>query len=101
MVVELLLTGVVLAVHTLLAAVTTRYFRIRMNTRWGQMLYASLFVPLVLVTSTLVFGQLPLVSLGDPATAVAVMIGAPFALGATIDLLYVPAPEETDLPDTG
>jgi hypothetical protein len=101
MVVELLLTGAVLAVHTLLAAVATRYLRIRLNTRWGRALYVALFVPLLLVTSTLVLGQLPLVSLGDPATTVAVMIGAPFALGATIDLLYVPAPEETDLPDTG
>ncbi|MFB6302693.1 MAG: hypothetical protein ABEH78_07530 [Haloferacaceae archaeon] len=99
MVVELVLTGAVLAVHTLLAAVATRYLRLRLATRWGRALYTGLLVPLLLVTTTLVFGQLPLVPLGDPATAVAVMIGAPFALGATIDVLYVPAPEEYDLPD--
>lgn len=99
MAVELLLTGVVLAVHTLIAAVTTRYLRIRMRTRWGQVLYAVLLVPLVLVVTTLVFGQLPLVRFDDPATVVAVMIGAPFVLGATIDVLYVPAPDEYDLPE--
>jgi hypothetical protein len=99
MVVELLLTGAVLAVHTLIAAVTTRYLRVRMNTRWGAALYILLVVPFLLVVTTLVFGQLPLVPLGDPVTVVAVMIGAPLALGATIDVLYVPAPGEYDLPE--
>ncbi|MFB6281211.1 MAG: hypothetical protein ABEH40_04245 [Haloferacaceae archaeon] len=99
MAVELLLTGVVLAAHTLIAAVTTRYLRVRLRTRWGRALYTGLLVPLVLVVTTLLFGQLPLVRFGNPATVVAVMIGAPFVLGATIDVLYVPAPEEYDLPE--
>ncbi|MFB6305146.1 MAG: hypothetical protein ABEH47_08260 [Haloferacaceae archaeon] len=100
MVVELVLTGVVLAAHTLLAAVMTRFLRIRMNTRWGAVVYTLLLVPVVLTVTTLLFGQLPLVPLGDPATVVAVMVGMPLALGFTIDVLYVPAPEEYDLPDT-
>lgn len=102
MVVELLLTGVVLAVHTLIAAVMTRYFRIRMHTRWGAVLYTLLLVPLALVVTTLVFsGPLAIgVNLGGPATALAVMVGMPLVLGFTIDVLYVPPPEEYDLPDT-
>jgi hypothetical protein len=102
MVVELALTGVVFAVHTLIAAVMTRYFRIRMHTRWGSVVYTLLLVPLALLVTTLVFtGVLGIgVSLGDPTTALAVMVAMPLALGFTIDVLYVPAPEEYDLPDT-
>lgn len=100
MLVELLLTGAVLVVHTLIAAVATRYLRIRMNTRWGAALYTILLVPLVLVVTTLLFGQLPLLPLGNAATVVAVMVGMPLVLGYTIDVLYVPAPEEYDLPET-
>jgi hypothetical protein len=99
--VELVLFGVVLAVHTLLAAVTTRFFRIRMKTQWGWVVYTALLTPLLLLTTTLittgVLGIGP--NLGSPGVAVAVMIGVPLALGFTIDLLYVPAPEEYDLPE--
>ncbi|MFB6160447.1 MAG: hypothetical protein ABEJ61_04625 [Haloferacaceae archaeon] len=102
MVVELVLTGVVLAVHTLIAAVMTRYFRIRMHTRWGALLYTFLLVPVVLVVTTLAFsGALGIgVYLGSATNALAVMVGMPLVLGFTVDVLYVPAPEEYDLPDT-
>jgi hypothetical protein len=102
MVVELVLTGAVLAVHTLIAAVMTRYFRIRLHTRWGSVLYTLLLVPLALVVTTLLFsGVLGIgVNLGTPTTVLAVLVGMPLALGVTIDVLYVPAPEEYELPDT-
>ncbi|MFB6156361.1 MAG: hypothetical protein ABEJ34_00775 [Haloferacaceae archaeon] len=99
MVVEVVLTGVVLVAHTLIAAVLTRFLRIRMNTRWGAVLYTLLLVPVVLTVTTLLFGQLPLVPLGGATTVLAVMVGMPLALGFTIDVLYVPAPEEYDLPE--
>lgn len=101
MVVGLLLTGVVLAVHTLVAAVMTRYFRIRLSTDWGAVLYTLLFVPVVLVVLTQVFtGVLGIgPDLGSAVTVLAVMVGLPLAVGVTVDVLYVRPPEEYDLPE--
>lgn len=101
-VINLVLLGVVLVIHTLIAAVMTRFFRIRLKTQWGSVLYALLLIPVVLLTTTLVFsGVLGIgVDLGSPAAAVGVMIGMPLALGFTIDVLYIPSPEEYELPDT-
>jgi hypothetical protein len=91
---------VVLAVHTALSAVTTRYFRVRMKTTWGRAVYAATFVPLLLVVSTLVLtGPVGLgESLGGPTAAVTVVVLVPMVLGYSIDLFWMPAPEEVDLP---
>jgi hypothetical protein len=99
--VNLVLFGGVLVFHTFLAAVLTRFFRIRMNTRAGSLLYAALIIPIVLVATTLVFsGVLGIgVDLGSSAIVLGVMIGMPLVLGFTIDMLYVPAPDEYELPD--
>ncbi|MFB6243771.1 MAG: hypothetical protein ABEH80_06705 [Halobaculum sp.] len=101
-VVELILFGVVLVGETLLAAVATRFFRIRMKTRWGWVIYSLLLTPFLLLVVTLITtGALGIgPDLGSPGVAVAVTVGVPLALGFTIDLLYVPPPEEYDLPDT-
>ncbi|ERG95436.1 hypothetical protein [Haloquadratum walsbyi] len=92
----------VLIIHTLVAAVITRFFRIRLKTQLGYVMYSFLLVPFALLILTLLFtGIFGIgVNLGDPTTATGVMIGLPFALGFTIDTLYVPAPEEYDLPET-
>ncbi|EMA05466.1 hypothetical protein [Haloferax denitrificans] len=95
-VVNLVLMGALIVLHTLIAAVMTRFFRLRLNTRWGSVLYALFLIPLVLFVSTLVFsGVFSIgVDLGSPTAALGVMIGMPLALGFTIDTLYVPPPEE-------
>ncbi len=98
MVVEFVLTALVLAAHTLLAAVVTRYLRLRMRTDWGTAVYVLLLVPVLLVAATLVTGQLPLVPLGSPVVVLAVMVGVPLALGVAVDVLYVTPPEEYELP---
>ncbi|ELZ82736.1 hypothetical protein C453_16663 [Haloferax elongans ATCC BAA-1513] len=102
-VVNLALMGVVLLLHTLIAAVMTRFFRLRLKTQWGYILYALFLIPLVLFVSTLVFsGVFGIgVNLGSPAAAFGVMIGMPLVLGFTIDTLYVPPPEEFEnLPES-
>jgi hypothetical protein len=101
-VVNLVLFGAVLVAHTLIAAVATRFFRIRMETQWGSVLYALLFTPLLLFVTTLLFaGVLGIgVDLGSRPTVVGVMIGLPVALGFTVDVLYMPRPDEYELPDT-
>lgn len=99
---NVVLFGALLVGHTLLAAVMTRFFRIRLRTQWGWVVYAVVGIPFVLVVSTLVFtGVLGIgVDLGTPAAVVAVLVGMPMVLGITVDVLYVPSPEEYELPDT-
>ncbi|ADQ66245.1 hypothetical protein GL213_03200 [Halogeometricum borinquense] len=101
-VLNLVLFGVVLVVHTLIAAVMTRFFRIRLKTQWGYVIYSLLLIPVVLFVTTLVFSGILQIGpdLGDTTTAFGVMIGMPLALGFTIDTLYVPPPEEYELPET-
>jgi len=100
--VDLLLLLVVLGVHTLVAAIATRYFRVRLRTTWGWVVYTLLLAPVLLTVGTLFFTGLLGIGpdLGSPAAVLATLVGLPMALGAAIDLLYVRPPEEVDLPDT-
>lgn len=94
--------AVLVVIQTALAAVLTRFFRIRLSTRWGSLVYAVVLVPLALLVTTLVLsGLLGLgPDLGGPTAVVFLMIGVPLAIGLTIDYLWMPAPEEVELPDT-
>jgi len=40
------------------------------------------------------------VNLGTPAIVIGLFVALPVVLGAAIDYLYVPSPEEYELPDT-
>lgn len=90
--------------HTLVAGVLTRFFRLRLSTTWGWVLYTAVLTPTVLFGSTLLFtgffGIGSGVDLGSPAVVAAVLVFLPVALGATIDYLYMPPPDEYELPDT-
>lgn len=94
--------AVLVVIQTALAAVLIRFFRIRLSTRWGSLLYAVVLVPLALLVTTLVFsGLLGLgPDLGGPTAVVFLMIGVPLAIGLTIDYIWMPAPEEVELPET-
>ncbi|WP_135536226.1 hypothetical protein [Halostella pelagica] len=93
---------VIAGLHTLIATVATRFFRVRMKTQWGSAIFALLLTPLVLVVSTLFLsGMLGLGgNLGDRNTALFVVVLLPLALGYSIDVFWLPSPEEIDLPDT-
>ena len=93
---------VIVAVHTVVAAVVTRLLRVRLSSRWGPLVYALVVIPFLLVGSTLVLsGVLGLgTNLGDPRTALFVLVVVPLALGVSIDYLWMPAPEEVELPET-
>lgn len=92
------------AFHTLLAGVTTRFFRLRLSTSWGSVVYTAVLTPMLLLVSTLFFtGVLNLgagVNLGTPAIVIGLFVALPVVLGAAIDYLYVPSPDEYELPDT-
>ena len=98
---DLVLTGAVFAGNTLIAAVMTRFFRIKLRTRWGTAVYTALLVPVALLVTTMVVFSVGVgVDLGTPGAVVGLLIGAPMGLGITIDVLYVPAPDEYELPET-
>jgi hypothetical protein len=95
------LMGVVFAGNTVIAAVMTRFFRLQLKTQWGTIVYTALLVPVALVVTTIVVFSLGVgVDLGSTGAVLGLMVGLPMALGVTIDVLYVPAPDEYELPET-
>ena len=74
--------GFMLVVHSAIVALLTRFFRVRLHTRWGGALYALFISPVVLLVTTLFFsGVLALgPDLGSAAAVVAVVIGVPMAV---------------------
>ena len=93
---------VLVGAHTALTALLTRFFRVRLATRWGAILYALTVIPFLLLVSTLLASGLFRLGpdLGDPVTALFVMIGVPVALGLTIDYVWMPPPDEVEVPET-
>jgi len=100
-IIGLALFGIVLVGHTLVAAVCTRFFRLRLETQLGWVVYALGLTPVILLVSTLVFSGVLGIgpNLGSPVVVFGVMIGLPLAVGITLDLLYVAQPDEVDLPE--
>ncbi len=97
--VEALGLAVLVLVNSAAAALLTRFFRVRLETRWGSLAYTATGVPVALLVSTLVLGSVLGPNLGTPAAVVGVTILLPFSLGVAFDYLWMPAPEEVDLPD--
>ncbi|WP_254840666.1 hypothetical protein [Natronomonas marina] len=91
---------VLLGLNTFLAAVLTRMFRVRMETRWGGVLYTLLLTPVVLVVATLLLGQILGPNLGDAATVLGVTVLVPLTLGIAFDYFWMPSPDEVEVPDT-
>jgi hypothetical protein len=88
---------VIVGVHTVIASVLVRFFRLRLDTRWGAALFSLFFVPVVLTVSLLFAGQLPIFGAIGRNTAMMVTILLPFLLGFAIDLFWLPSPEEVEL----
>jgi hypothetical protein len=91
----------IVVVNSAVAALLTRFFRIRLDTRWGTILYILGLTPLALLFVVLVFsGVLGLgADVGSRGLVVAVTVLVPLALGVTFDYFWLPAPEEIDLPE--
>ena len=92
---------VIVAVNTAIAAVMTRFFRLRLDTGWGAAVFTALLVPLALLVTLLVLsGPLMLgANVGSPTSAVVVAIILPTLLGVSIDVFWMPAPDEVELPE--
>ncbi|WP_252700881.1 hypothetical protein [Natronosalvus vescus] len=93
---------VIVGLHTLFAAIATRFFRIRLETQWGSLIYIAFLIPVALFASMLVLsGTLGLgPDLGSAEMVFVVVIALPVLLGYTIDVFWMPHPEDVELPDT-
>jgi hypothetical protein len=91
---------VIVGVNSVVAALMTRFFRVRLETMWGPVVYAVLVVPVVaLVIAQVLSGVIGLgFDLGSAGAVVAVTILVPTALGLSFDYLWMPAPEDVELP---
>ncbi|WP_049900468.1 hypothetical protein [Halococcus agarilyticus] len=93
---------VVVGVNATVAALATRFIRVRLDTQWGVALYVALLVPTTLFVLTLVttgpVGLGP--DLGGAIAVLGVAVLLPLALGVAFDFFWMPAPEEVELPDT-
>jgi hypothetical protein len=93
---------VIVAVHTVIAAVATRFFRLRMKTQWGSLLYALLAIPVLLVISTFVVSGVLQIGgdVGSTGAALFLVVLVPMTLGFALDFLWMPHPDDVELPDT-
>lgn len=92
---------IIVAAHTVLAAVLTRVLRVTMKTQWGTAIYTLLLVPVVLLLSTLVLSGVFQLGgdLGDRGTAIMLVIALPMVLGLSVDYFWMPHPDEVELPE--
>ncbi|QLD86877.1 hypothetical protein HWV23_14465 [Natronomonas halophila] len=91
---------VLLGINTALAAVLTRVFRTRLNTRWGGALYTVLITPVVLLIVTIFIGQALGPNLGDTSTVFGLTVLVPMTVGIAFDYFWMPAPDEVEVPET-
>jgi len=100
-----LLTGLgvalIVAIHTVVAVVLTRFFRLQLDTDWGAAIYVLVLIPLALLVSAAVLsGLLGLGgNVGGRDVVLQLIIVLPLSLGITIDVFWMPAPEEIELSD--
>lgn len=90
---------ILLAVNTVVSAVLTRFFRVHMDTRWGQVVYAVVVTPVVLLGLTLVLGTILGPNLGTPGAVFGVTILLPLSVGIAFDYFWMPAPDEVEVPE--
>lgn len=91
---------VMILVNATVTALMIRFFRVRLSTNWGPVVFAAVLIPPVLVVLTQAMGALGLgFDLGSPSVVAGLLILAPFVLGLTFDYFWMPAPEEVTLPD--
>ncbi|WP_158055515.1 hypothetical protein [Halorussus halophilus] len=92
----------IIVVNTVAAAVAMRFFRLRLATQWGTVVYTALFVPLIYFVTTLLlsgfvgFGGEGVANKGNALILVWVL---PFTLALSLELFWMPAPEDVELPE--
>jgi len=92
----------IIVVNTVVASVAIRFFRLRLSTRWGAVLYTAVLVPVIFLVTTIVLSGF--VGFGgsgvrNRGTALVLVWVVPFTLAVTLDLFWLPAPEEAEIPE--
>lgn len=92
---------VIVGINTAVAALATRFFRVRLSTGWGSALYAVLLTPLPMLAVVLILsGGLGLgPNLGGVYTVLGLTILVPMTLGIAFDFFWMPSPDEVDVPE--
>ena len=88
----------IVGVNTAVAAVLTRFFRVRLDTQWGPIVFTLFLTPIALFLLTLLLGSFLGFDLGSTGAVVAIAMLLPLALGVAFDYFWMPAPEEVELP---
>ncbi|ACV11450.1 conserved hypothetical protein [Halorhabdus utahensis DSM 12940] len=93
--------AVIVLLNTAVVALATRFFRVRLHTRWGAAIYAVLFGTLILFVTTLILaGFLGLgPNLDSRVAVVGLTIVGPLTIGLTIDYFWMPDPAAVELPE--
>ncbi|WP_336337694.1 hypothetical protein [Haloarcula brevis] len=91
---------VIVLVNSAVTALMTRFFRVRLHTQWGSIVYSLLLCPVVMVVLLLVLsGVFSLgADLGSQTAVILVTVVIPLAVGMTFDYFWMPAPDEVELP---
>jgi hypothetical protein len=93
--------AVLLFVNAAIAALMTRFFRVRLDTRWASLVYVLVLCPVVMVVTVLflsgVLGLGP--NLGSAGAVVVITVALPLAAGVTFDYFWMPSPEDVELPE--
>jgi len=99
-VVDLLGLLVIVGVNAALAALMTRFFRVRLDTDWGPVVFALLIEPVVLTVVVLILSGVVGLggNLGSAALVFGITVVLPMALGVAFDYFWMPAPDDVELP---
>lgn len=98
-VVDIIQLLVMIGVNTAITALMTRFFRVRLETSWGPVVFALLLIPVVLLVLTQIMSGAGFgFNIGSVRLVVGLLIVLPITLGLTFDYFWMPAPEEVNLP---
>jgi hypothetical protein len=88
----------IVGVNTALAALFTRFFRVRLDTQWGPIVFTLFLTPVAMLAVVLLLGSFLGFDLGSSAAVVGITMVVPLALGVAFDYFWMPAPDEVELP---
>jgi hypothetical protein len=107
---------VIIGINTAATALMTRFFRVRLETSWGPVVFALLLIPVVLIILTQILGGIviPIVfvllvqilggsglelDIGGTLLVISLTVVIPLVLGTVFDYFWMPDPDEVELPE--
>ena len=91
---------VIVLLNSAVTALMTRFFRVRLKTRWGSVVYSILLCPFVMFVVFMLFAILGFGAGLNLSNGLAVGVGIvlPLVVGMTFDYVWMPSPDEVELP---